>query len=67
MTPVRCMLLVIRSLALLTSALANDSKPPPPRTDTDDEAITVTAGAEGINVIDGDTLRGEASLRPPQP
>lgn len=52
MTTVRCMLLVIRSLALRPSAVATDSTPP--RTDTDDEAITVTAGAEGLNVINGD-------------
>ena len=46
--------------------MANDSTSPPTRTDTSDEAITISAGAEVLNVIDGDTLRVRAHMWPGQ-
>ena len=66
MTTVRFMLLFILILAMLPSALATDYKYPPTRTDTYDAAITITAGAEVLNVIDGDTIRVRAHMWPGQ-
>ena len=51
---------------MLPSALATDSMSPPTRTDTYDAAITITAGAEVLNVIDGDTLRVRVHMWPGQ-
>ena len=51
---------------MLPSALATDSTYPPTRTDTSDEAITISAGAEVLNVIDGDTIRVHAHMWPGQ-
>ena len=62
----RFILLFILILATLPSALATDYKYPPTRTDTYDAAITITAGAEVLNVIDGDTLRVRAHMWPGQ-
>ena len=66
MTTCRFILLFILILAMLPSALATDYKYPPTRTDTYDAAITITAGAEVLNVIDGDTLRVRAHMWPGQ-
>ena len=65
MTTVRFTVLFL-ILAMLPSALATDYKYPPTRTDTYDAAITITAGAEVLNVIDGDTLRVRAHMWPGQ-
>ena len=46
--------------------MANDSTSPPTRTDTSDEAITISAGAEVLIVIDGDTIRVRAHMWPRQ-
>ena len=62
----RFILLFILILAMLPSALATDYKYPPTRTDTYDAAITITAGAEVLNVIDGDTIRVRAHMWPGQ-
>ena len=62
----RFILLVIPILATLPSALANDYKYPPTRTDTYDEAITITSSAEVLNIIDGDTIRVQAHMWPGQ-
>ena len=62
----RFILLFILILAMLPSALATDYKYPPTRTDTYDAAITITAGAEVLNVIDGDTIRVRAHIWPGQ-
>lgn len=59
MTTVR-FTVVFLILATLTLAVANNYKHPPTRTDTYDESITITAGAEVLNVIDWDTLRVRA-------
>ncbi len=66
MTTVRFILLFILILAMLPSALATDYKYTPTRTDTYDAAITITAGAEVLNVIDGDTIRVRAHMWPGQ-
>lgn len=47
-------------LAMLTLAVANNFKNPPTRTDTYDQPITIGAGAEVLDIIDGDTIRVEA-------
>ena len=51
---------------MLPSALATDSTSPPTRTDTSDAAITISAGAAVLNVIDGDTLRVRVHMWPGQ-
>ena len=66
MTTCRFILLFILILAMLPSALATDYKYPPTRTDTYDAAITITAGAEVLNVINGDTLRVRPHMWPGQ-
>ena len=53
-------ILLILSLAAVTTAVANNFKNPPTRTDTYDYAIRITAGAEVLDIIDGDTIRVEA-------
>lgn len=62
----RFILLFILILAMLPSVLANDYKYPPTRKDTYDEAITITAGAEVLDIIDGDTIRVQAHMWPGQ-
>ena len=66
MTLARFILLVILILAILPGVSADNYKHPPTRTDTSDEAITITAGAEVLNVIDGDTIRVQAHMWPGQ-
>ena len=46
--------------------MANDSTSPPTRTDTSDGAITISAGAEVLIVINGDTIRVRAHMWPGQ-
>ena len=52
-------------LATLTLAIANDYKHPPTRTDTYDKAI-ITADADVLDIIDGDTVRVSAHMWPGQ-
>lgn len=63
MTTSRTILLIL-SLAAVTTVLANNFKNPPTRTDTYDYAITIRAGAEVLDVIDGDTIRVKAHMWP---
>ena len=59
MTTARFTLLFL-ILAMLTIAVANNYKNPPSSTKTYDHAITIQAGAEVLDIIDGDTIRVEA-------
>lgn len=65
MTTVRFTVLFL-ILATLTLAIANNYKNPPTRTDPYDEAITITAEAEVLNIINGDTIRVSAHMWPGQ-
>ncbi len=65
MTTARFILLFL-ILATLTIAVANNYKNPPTRTDTKDKAITITADAEVLDIIDGDTIRVSAHMWPGQ-
>ena len=62
MTTVRLTVLFILILAMLPSALADNYKYPPTRTDMYDKTIRITAGAEVLNIIDGDTIRVSAHM-----
>ena len=59
-------ILLILSIATISTVLANNYKNPPVRTDTYDQAITITAGAEVLDIIDGDTIRVSAHMWPNQ-
>ena len=57
-------ILLILSIAAVTTVLANNYKNPPSSTKTYDHAITITAGADVLDIIDGDTIRVEAHMWP---
>ena len=59
MTTSRTIVLIL-SLAAVTTAVANNYKHPPSSTKTYDHAIRITAGATVLDIIDGDTIRVEA-------
>ena len=63
MTTSRIIVLIL-SLAAVTTVLANNFKHPSTRTDTYDHAIRIQAGAEVLDIIDGDTVRVKASPWP---
>ena len=65
MTTVR-FTIVFLILATLTLAIANNYKHPPTRTDTADKAITISADADVLDIIDGDTIRVSAHMWPGQ-
>ena len=63
MTTARVILLIL-SIATVSTVLANNYKNPPTRTDTYDHAIRITAGADVLDIINGDTIRVSAHMWP---
>ncbi len=64
MTTFRFILLFILLLAILPSVSADTYKHLPTRTDTYDEAIRVMAGADVLDIIDGNTIKVSAHMWP---
>lgn len=65
MTTARVILLIL-SVATVSTVLASSYKNPPKNTETYDHAITIDAGAEVLDIIDGDTIRVSAHMWPGQ-
>lgn len=63
MTISRTIVLML-SLATVTAVLANNFRHKPERTDTYDHAIAIQAGAEVLDIIDGDTIRVKVYMWP---